>query len=222
MGVNESDPAGERAELPGSHVSNRWANWRAQVDLEEYATRWQRLDAEGRSTHGEADLIGALAREVAGPDRTPTVLDAGCGMGRVGAELARRGCHVVGVDLDADLLAYARRDHPEIEWVEADLSTFDLGRQFDVVAMPGNVMIFCRREDVPAIAERVAAHVEPGGAVVAGFSLTADPDAATLADHDAAFAAAGLVLDRRFATWDGDPFDPAAADYAVTVHRRPV
>jgi SAM-dependent methyltransferase len=220
--VSEQGTSGEAADLPGLHVSTRWARWRAQVDLEEYAGRWQRLDAEGRSTHGEADLIEALAREVAGPDRAPTVLDAGCGMGRVGAELVRRGCHVVGVDLDADLLAYARRDHPNIEWVEDDLSTFDLGRRFDVVAMPGNVMIFCRREDVPAIAERAAAHVEPGGVVVAGFSLTTDPDAATLVDHDAAFAAAGLVLEHRFATWDGDPFDPAAAEYAVTIHRRPV
>jgi 2-polyprenyl-3-methyl-5-hydroxy-6-metoxy-1,4-benzoquinol methylase len=222
MGVTGPVPPDVPAETPGLHVSERWARWRAQVDLDEYASRWQRLDTEGRSTHGEADLIELLARAVAGPDRTPTVLDAGCGMGRVGAELARRGCHVVGVDLDADLLAYARRDHPDIEWVEADLSTFDLGRRFDVVAMPGNVMIFCRREDVPAIAKRVAAHVEPGGVVVAGFSLTTDPDAATLADHDAAFAAAGLVLDRRFATWDGDPFNPAAAEYAVTIHRRPV
>jgi SAM-dependent methyltransferase len=196
--------------------------WRAQVDLEEYASRWRRLDAEGRSTHGEADLIELLAREVAGPDRTPTVLDAGCGMGRVGAELVRRGCDVVGVDLDADLLAYARRDHPDIEWVEADLSTFDLGRTFDVVAMPGNVMIFCRREDLSAIAERAAAHLEPGGVVVAGFSLDVDPEAATLADHEAAFAAAGLVLDRRFATWDGAPFEAATADYAVTIHRRPI
>jgi SAM-dependent methyltransferase len=203
------------------HVSERWARWRAQVDLDEYATRWQRLDAEGRSTHGEADLIELLAREVAGPDRAPTVLDAGCGMGRVGAELARRGCEVVGVDLDADLLAYARRDHPDIEWVEADLSALDLGRTFDVVAMPGNVMIFCRRDDVPAIAGSVAAHLSSSGVAVAGFSLTADPDAVTLDDHDAACAAAGLVLDRRFATWDGEPFDAAVADYAVTIHRRP-
>lgn len=214
-------PPDQPTEEPGLHVSERWARWRAQVDLDEYATRWQRLDAEGRSTHGEADLIELLAREVAGPDRTPTVLDAGCGMGRVGAELARRGCHVVGVDLDADLLAYARRDHPDIEWVEADLSTLDLGRTFDVVAMPGNVLIFCRRGDVPAIARRVAAHLAPAGVVVAGFSLTADPDAASLADHDDACAAAGLVLDRRFATWDGEPFDTATADYAVTIHRRP-
>jgi SAM-dependent methyltransferase len=220
--VTESARPDDGGDRPGLHVSERWAHWRAQVDLDEYASRWHRLDADGRSTHGEADLVEVLAHEVAGQDRSPTVLDAGCGMGRVGAELARRGCHVVGVDLDADLLAYARRDHPDIEWVQADLSTLDLGRTFDVVAMPGNVLIFCRRDDVPAIARRVAAHLAPCGVVVAGFSLTVDPDTASLADYDEACAAAGLVLDRRFATWDGEPFDAATADYAVTIHRRPV
>jgi SAM-dependent methyltransferase len=221
MGVTGSGTPEDPGDRAGLHVSDRWALWRSQVDLDEYADRWRRMDAEGHATHGEADLIEVLAREVAGADRSPTVLDAGCGMGRVGAELARRGCDVVGVDLDADLLAYARRDHPDIEWVQADLSTVDLGRTFDVVAMPGNVLIFCRRDDVPAIARRAAAHLDPGGVVVAGFSLSTDAGAATLADHDAAFAAAGLVLDRRFATWEGAPFDAAVADYVVSVHRRP-
>ena len=48
----------------------------------------------------------------------------------------------------------------------------DLGRRFTVVAMPGNVMIFCRRDDVDAIVSRAAAHLEPGGMLVAGFSAS--------------------------------------------------
>lgn len=209
----------ESTERPGLHVSERWAHWREKIDLDEYASRWNRLDAEGHAPHGEADLLEAIAHHVAGTHRRASLLDAGCGMGRVGAELFRRGLDVVGVDLDADLLAYARRDHPDIDWIEADLATMDLGRTFDVVAMPGNVMIFCRRQDAADIVERAAAHLAPGGMLVAGFSLIADPRAVNLADYDEACDAAGLVLDRRLATWEGAPFDDG--DYAVSIHHRP-
>ena len=54
------------------------------------------------------------------------------------------GIDVVGVDLDDDLLAFARRSQPSIQWVHDDLATMQLRRRFDVVAMPGNVMVYCR------------------------------------------------------------------------------
>ena len=109
------------------------------------------MEASGQASHGEADLIAGY--------RPGSVLDAGCGMGRVAIELANRGVDVVGVDLDEDLLAYARRDAPHIEWHLADLATLHLDRTFDVVAMPGNVMIFCRVEDRTPIVARLAAHL---------------------------------------------------------------
>jgi SAM-dependent methyltransferase len=62
-------------------VSERWADWRARVDLDEYDQRWVRMEESGRASHGEADLIAALG--------VAPVLDAGCGMGRVAIELAR-------------------------------------------------------------------------------------------------------------------------------------
>ena len=52
-----------------------------------------------------------------------SVLDAGCGMGRVAMELDRRGIEVEGADLDDDLLAFARVDAPHIKWHLADLAT---------------------------------------------------------------------------------------------------
>ena len=70
------------------------------------------------------------------------VLDAGCGTGRVAIELARRGIEVVGVDVDPSMLATARDLAPDLEWVEADLTEFDLGRTFDVVVLAGNVPLF--------------------------------------------------------------------------------
>ena len=191
-------------------VSARWSQWRAETDLQEYYTRWQRMEAAGRSTHGEADFVESL--------HPASVLDAGCGMGRVAIELAGRGIDVVGVDLDNDLLEYARRSEPSIRWVHADLATMRLERLFDVVAMPGNVMIFCRPSDRPAIIQSAAHHLETSGLLVSGFELQQADDALTLAGYDKACAASGLELVQRCSTWQADPY--RGGTYAVSVHCR--
>lgn len=45
-----------------------------------------------------------------------TVIDAGCGGGRAVAELAERGAHAVGVDLDPEMIAVARERWPAGEF----------------------------------------------------------------------------------------------------------
>ena len=190
-------------------VSERWTQWRERVDLEEYHARWERLAVAGRATHGEADFIEAL--------QPSSVLDAGCGMGRVAIELANRGIAVEGLDLDADLLAYAARNAPHLRWHHADLATMNLSRRYGMVAMPGNVMIFCRDSDRAHVVRRAVAHLEPGGLLVAGFGLEQRDGALTLTEFDELCAAAGLALVDRFATWERERY--TGGDYAVSVHR---
>lgn len=191
-------------------VSRRWSQWRSANDLEEYHTRWQRLEETGQSAHGEADFIESL--------HPPSVLDAGCGMGRVAIELARRGIDVVGVDLDEELLDFARRSEPSLRWVHADLLNMRLDRTFAVVAMPGNVMVFCRPSHRSGIIRNCAAHLEPSGSLVAGFQLESADDSLTLADYDEMCIESGLELTERWSTWERDPYRDE--DYAVSVHRR--
>ena len=191
-------------------VSRRWSQWRATTDLDEYHTRWRRLEISGQSPHGEADFIESL--------HPHTVLDAGCGMGRVAIELNKRGMDVVGVDLDDDLLEFARRSEPSILWVHADLATMRLDRRFDVVAMPGNVMVFCRPEDRSAIIGAAAAHLEGDGRLVAGFDVEHHYGALSLADYDELCTTWHLDPVERWATWQGDVY--RGGPYAVSVHRR--
>ena len=144
------------------------------------------------------------------------MLDAGCGTGRVGIELARRGIEVVGADVDPSMLATARRQAPDITWVQADLTELDLGRTFALVLLAGNVPLFTPPGTQPAlVVARCAAHVAPGGLLVAGFSIDRGYG---IDDWDGACAAADLDLTDRFATWSRDPF--TGGDYAVSVHRR--
>jgi SAM-dependent methyltransferase len=165
--------------------------------------------------HGEATFVEALG--------VRSVLDAGCGTGRVGIELARRGLDIVGVDADPAMLAAARAKAPELEWILADLSDFTLPdgdgpgpRRFDAAVLAGNVMIFVVPGTEGAVLARVAAHLHPGGLIVAGFQLM--PGRLGLERYDGLASAAGLTLVGRFATWDRDPWTPGG-DYAVSVHR---
>jgi SAM-dependent methyltransferase len=173
-------------------------------DGDDYQSRFDRLAAGGADVHGEASFVGRFEPR--------SVLDAGCGSGRVAIELARRGIEVVGVDLDPSMLATARRLAPELEWVDGDLRTFDLGRTFDLVVLAGNVPLFTPPGTQADVAERCAAHVRPGGHLVTGFST----DRGYTADD----WSAAVPLDEvgRFATWDGEPWTDG--DYAVLVHVR--
>lgn len=179
---------------------------------EDYQRRLDAQAAQSANPHGEADLV----IELLDARRDATVLDAGCGTGRVAIELDRRGFPVAGVDLDPANLAVARRRAPHIEWHEADLARLDLGRRFDVVVAAGNVMIFLtpgtHRDVVTAMAE----HLQPAGMLIAGFSLR--PGSLDPRGYDDLCAAAGLRLQQRWSSWDREP---AGGDYQVSVHVRP-
>jgi 2-polyprenyl-3-methyl-5-hydroxy-6-metoxy-1,4-benzoquinol methylase len=171
---------------------------------DEYQRKFDELAASGADVHGEADFVMRFSPS--------TVLDAGCGTGRVAVELARRGVTVVGVDVDHSMLETARARASEVEWVEQDVSTLDLGREFDVVVLAGNVPLFA--PDPRALVGGCAHHVAPGGVLIAGFSLDRGYSVDAF-DNDC--RAAGLRVADRYATWEGAPF--AGGNYAVSVLR---
>ena len=177
-------------------------------DGDDYQARFDALAARGVDVHGEVAFLLGL-------DPVPaTVLDAGCGTGRVAIELARRGVAVAGVDIDASMLAFAAKSAPAIDWYEQDLAAVDLGRTFDVVVMAGNVPLFTPAGTHAAIVAGCARHVAPGGALVAGFQLGRGY---SLAEYDEHCDAAGLTLAERYAGWAREPF-AAGGEYAVSVH----
>jgi SAM-dependent methyltransferase len=183
---------------------------------DEYDAKWDSLAASGQNIHGEADLVQSLLTAVGGD----TVLDAGCGTGRVAIELARRGFAVTGVDADPAMLETARAKSPELSWAQVDLAESawpaELPGKVDLVLLAGNVMIFLGPETEGRVVANLAARLRPGGLLVAGFQL--QPDGLTLDGYDRLAAAAGLAPFARWSTWERDPF--SGGDYAVSVHRR--
>jgi len=183
----------------------------------DYDERFERLARAGHDVHGEASFVMG---------QSPTsVLDAGCGTGRVAIELHRRGVAVVGVDLDRQMLQTACDKEPDIEWFRSDLSTLRLPdpddpertRTFDAVVTAGNVMIFLQPGTESATVWRLAEHLRPGGTLICGFQLTAGRYSVEEYDRDC--AEAGLELVERFASWSRDPWT-IDSGYAVSVHSR--
>ena len=207
----------------------RWSDADRAVDGAAYDARFAALAAEGADVHGEARLCTVLVP-------TPAlVLDAGCGTGRVAIRLAELGYVCVGIDVEASMLEQARVRAPDLLWLQADLADLapdaedspiaaaGVTESFDLIVAAGNVIPLVAAGTEAAVVAALAALLAPGGLLVAGFGLHPDylpiPEApVSLAGYDAMCSVAGLVLEQRFATWAGDPYD--GGGYAVSVHRR--
>ncbi|MEO6413473.1 MAG: class I SAM-dependent methyltransferase [Pedococcus sp.] len=183
-----------------------------------YQQRFDDLAAKGMDIHGEAAFVASL---LAPPAR---VLDAGCGTGRVATQLTALGYHCVGVDADAAMIDVAEQRDPATTWVRQDLSRLQLRSQaFELAVLAGNVIPLLAPGTLLDAVERMAAHLQPGGVLVAGFGLDESHlpqgcPVTPLDDYDRACAVAGLTLTRRFSTWGRETWRTESG-YAVSVHR---
>lgn len=109
------------------------------------------------------------AREYGGP-----VLELGCGTGKVSIPLAHAGLDVTGIDSSDAMLAEARRksaeENVEVQWVNADMRDFDLGRAYSLIIIPGNTLgHLLKLSDFEACLASVKRHLTPAGRFVIDF-----------------------------------------------------
>jgi SAM-dependent methyltransferase len=177
-----------------------------------YGAHFARLLAEGADVEGEARLADALA------PRGARILDAGSGMGRVGAALVARGHQVVGVDFDPEMLDQSRRTFPDLGLVDSRLDELTSERlsdagfptAYDVIVCVGNVMILLAPDTERTVLGNLAALLAPEGRLMVGFNLSGAP-APTSREYPvdefvADCARAGLEVEARFASYDLRPF----------------
>ena len=151
----------------------------------------------------EADFIEVL-EPIPG-----SVLDAGCGTGRVAIELARRGFSITGVDISTAMLLQARTAAPHLDWRLGDIARVRLNRRYDLVLMAGNVMIFLANGTEGSVLRNMARHVAPGGLLVTGFYLSMGR--LQLEDYDTLARQAGLRLQARYGGWLCEPWNAEAS-----------
>lgn len=192
----------------------RWFSDTKEGHSQWYIERFRTMARDGTDLAGEARLIDAIVA------RGSRILDAGCGPGRVGGELFKRGHDVVGVDVDPELIAAANEDQPGPTWLVGNLAHLDLANgaqseKFDAAVVAGNVMTFLAEGTEADVLRRLHGHVRPDGQIVIGFGLDRGY---ALEQFDDDIASAGLLVDQRFATWDLRPFT-ANSDFNVTILR---
>lgn len=136
-------------------------------DKDFWERHWQQGRAGGPGSMGGNPPNPYLARETSG--LTPgTALDAGCGGGAEAIWLAAHGWHVTAADISSEALARAAERAttsvaPErLQWVEADLSRWSPGAQFDLV------MTHYAHPAMPQLEfyDRIAGWVAPGGTLL--------------------------------------------------------
>jgi SAM-dependent methyltransferase len=103
------------------------------------------------------------------------VLELGCGSGRLTIPIAQAGLEVVGLDLSLAMLERARAKATEarlkVEFVEADMRSFDLPGKFSAILIPGNSLLHLHAiDDLKQCLESVRRHLAPGGRLIFDIS----------------------------------------------------
>lgn len=99
-------------------------------------------------------------------ERPKSVLDVGCGTGRLACELAARGHRVTGADPAAAMLdiARARPGGAQVAWVEAGAAALSLTARFDLIVMTGHVFqVLLDDSAVRAALANLRRHLALGG-----------------------------------------------------------
>ena len=102
--------------------------------FENYAVKYDN-ESFTTGTVGECDFIEKEIKF----DKSPRILDIGCGTGRHSIELTKRGYTVTGIDLSESQLKQARlkasRENLEIDFQKQDARNLYFSEEFDLVIM---------------------------------------------------------------------------------------
>lgn len=130
----------------------------------ERSARLYDLMYDGKDYAAAVDEIRTLVGDLL--PRARDLLDVGCGTGR---HLEHLGSHyrVEGLDLNPGLLKRAHERCPGVELHEADMTDFDLEREFDVVTCLFSAIGYARTlEGMRATIGRMAAHLRSPGLLI--------------------------------------------------------
>jgi magnesium-protoporphyrin O-methyltransferase len=106
-----------------------------------------------------SNLIARLPESLIGK----RILDAGCGTGALALELAKKGAHVIAIDLSPNLIELAKEripasDRQNIEFLSGDMLDEGLG-EFDYVVGMDSMIHYCA-SDMLVVLEKLAPRVE--------------------------------------------------------------
>ena len=122
----------------------------------------------GERTRPAEDLIARIHLK-----EPRTIIDIGCGPGNSTQALAARfpNAHLTGLDNSPTMIARARADFPQHEWIQADAGSFESERRFDVVFSNAAIQWI---SDHARLIERLAVLARPGGVLAVQTPMFSD------------------------------------------------
>ncbi|MFE2753688.1 class I SAM-dependent DNA methyltransferase [Actinosynnema sp. NPDC059335] len=111
-------------------------------------------------------VLGLFAELVSGP-----VADVGCGPGRISGHLKGLGVDVFGVDLSPEMVAVARREHPDVRFEVGSMLDLDLPDGALGGAVAWYSVIHVPWEEHPAVFAEFHRVLAPGGLLLMAFQV---------------------------------------------------
>lgn len=145
-----------------------------------------------------------------------SVLELGCGTGRITIPMAQAGIDVVGLDISGKMLQVARQKaravrpiDGDITWVRGDMCKFSLNQKFDLVVIPyRGFLSILNMDQQRRCLENIRYHLLPAGRLIFDIFV---PDLDTLSDHTTGLVHSWDVTDpatgSRLVVWDQSRFD---------------
>lgn len=151
------------------------------------------------------------------------VLELACGTGRLAIPLALAAVPITGLDLSEAMLARGREKAAQagakLEWVQADIRHFELGKKFNLIFLPFNSMQHLHdRPSLESLFACVRKHLAPGGHFILDVHL---PSLALLMrrpDEIYTVDSLGDAPDGTFVTGEEVDYDDAAQVYTIRWH----
>ena len=124
----------------------------------------------------------AVAAFVENIRSTGVVVDVGCGLGHVTADLARRGLDVIGCDPSPAMLAIARKNYPHLAFIDNDATLTGVTEPISAVIARFS-LIHIPPDEVSDVLRLWADRLRPGTPVLVASQSSDTPFAATPFDH---------------------------------------
>lgn len=99
------------------------------------------------------------------------VWDLGCGPGHVARYLHERGVPICGLDLSAEMVAQARRLHPEIVFVQGNLRALNAEAESLGGIVAFYSLIHIPRAEIVAVLSELKRALHPGGVLLLAFHI---------------------------------------------------
>jgi trans-aconitate methyltransferase len=144
---------------------------------EYWRSRHRRLRGDPRSVGNLGSSLEESERSQAVVQRTVkeaarmlkparSVLDLGCGYGRVSRSFTDEGYEYLGVDVSEDAVEAARRANPSAKFVVSDLSAWSPDRRFDVVVALYVLVHFVDDDIWRRLLEKIFGWLRDGGVIL--------------------------------------------------------